>query len=98
LSWERGRRILQAHVTAVHLRLQRDPGQRRACLPDVTKLGGVIGGVIGAVLLIWVSFYVGDRIAWTARQSDYAGTAVAVAAGVVGWVAGSRIARRLLSR
>jgi drug/metabolite transporter (DMT)-like permease len=57
----------------------------------VTKLGGVIGAVLGIALVL----YVGDHIDWTARQSDWIGSAAAVAGGVVGWAAGSRVARRL---
>jgi drug/metabolite transporter (DMT)-like permease len=60
----------------------------------VTKLGGVIGAVLGFAIVL----YVGDHISWTARQSDYAGTAAAVAGAVVGWAAGSRILRRLMHR
>jgi hypothetical protein len=60
----------------------------------VTKLGGVIG----AVLTIAIVLYVGDHIPWLSRQSDWIGSAVAVAAGVGGWAAGSRLVRRLLGR
>ena len=57
-----------------------------------------LGGLIGAVLAITIVLYVGDHIDWTADQSDTVGSAAAVAAGIVGWVLGSRIARRLVSR
>lgn len=62
--------------------------------PEVRKLGGFIGAVTFFVL----SFIIGDHIPWIRDQSDYAGNAVAVAAGVVGWVLGSRIVGRLTTR
>jgi phosphate/sulfate permease len=54
-----------------------------------------LGGLIGAVLAIAIVMYVGDRIAWTARQSDWIGSAVFVAVGIGGWLAGSRLVQRL---
>lgn len=57
-----------------------------------------IGGVIGAVLAITLVFFVGDHIDWIADQSDFAGNAAAAAGGVIGWLVGSRIARRLTAR
>jgi len=64
----------------------------------VTKLGGVIGAILGFLL----PFMVFDRIDAladdTSTWSDYAGTAVAVAFAVGGWVVGSRTVRRLKAR
>jgi hypothetical protein len=60
----------------------------------VTKLGGLIG----AVLLPALVLFVGDRIPWLSRQSDYIGTAVLVAAVIGGWYLGSRIVGRLRTR
>jgi uncharacterized membrane protein YfcA len=57
-----------------------------------------LGGLAGAILLIALVMYVGDRIDWTADQSDYVGSAVFVAAGVIGALVGSRIVRRLTRR
>jgi uncharacterized membrane protein YfcA len=54
-----------------------------------------LGGVIGAVIAITLVFYVGDHFDWTRDKSDYVGSAVAVAGGIVGWWAGSRVVRRL---
>jgi len=60
----------------------------------VTKLGGIIGAILGAALIL----YVGDHIDFLSRQSDYIGTAAAIAFGVGGWVVGSRTAGRLKAR
>jgi uncharacterized membrane protein YeaQ/YmgE (transglycosylase-associated protein family) len=60
----------------------------------VTKLGGVIGFVLGFALTI----YVGDHISWVSRQSDFAGTATATAFGIVGAALGSHLVRRLMDR
>jgi hypothetical protein len=64
----------------------------------VTKLGGVIGAVLGFLL----PFVVFDRIDAladdTSTWSDYAGTAVALAFAVGGWVVGSRVAGWLKAR
>ena len=62
--------------------------------PNMTK----VGGVIGAVLAIAIVMFVGDRIDWTADQSDFVGNAVFAATGVIGWLVGSRIVRRLRAR
>jgi hypothetical protein len=68
---------------------------RRRTLQVVTKLGGLIG----AVLLFALVIYVGDRIDWLADiQNDYIATAILTAVGVVGWLIGSRTARRLTHR
>jgi hypothetical protein len=57
----------------------------------MTKLGGVIGFVLGFALTLWV----GDHIDFLSRQSDYLGNAVAIAVAIGGWAAGSWIVRRL---
>jgi hypothetical protein len=61
----------------------------------VTKLGGLIG----AALLFALVLYVGDRVDWLADiKSDFVATLVLTAAGVIGWLIGSRTARRLTHR
>ena len=60
----------------------------------MTKLGGLVGAVVG----FWLPLYVGDHIAWLSRQSDYLGTAVAIAFAFGGWFVGSRIVRMLTAR
>jgi hypothetical protein len=61
----------------------------------VTKLGGLIG----AVLLLALVIYVGDRIDWLADiKNDFVATAILTAVGVIGWMFGSRTARRLAHR
>ena len=65
---------------------------------DVTKLGGVIGAVLG-FLLPFVVFGRVDALAdGTSTWSDYAGTAVAIAVAVGGWYGGSRVAGWLKAR
>lgn len=61
---------------------------------NVTKLGGIIGVILGAAFIL----YVGDHIDFLSRQSDYMGTAAAIVFGVGGWVVGSRTAGRLKAR
>jgi hypothetical protein len=61
---------------------------------NVTKLGGFIGAILGAALIL----YVGDHIDFLSRQSDYMGTAAAIVFAVGGWVVGSRLAQRLRTR
>ena len=64
----------------------------------MTKLGGLMGAVLGFLL----PFVVADRIDAladnTSTWSDYVGTAIGIAFAVGGWVLGSRVARRLRAR
>jgi len=64
----------------------------------VTKLGGLVGAVLGFLL----PFFVADRIDaladTTSTWSDYLGTAIGIAFAVGGWVVGSRIVGWLKAR
>ena len=57
-----------------------------------------IGGLIGAVLAIALVMFVGGQIDWITDQSDFVGKAVFAATGVIGYLVGSRIVRRVRAR
>jgi len=57
-----------------------------------------IGGLIGAVLAIALVMFVGGQIDWITDQSDFVGNAVFAATGVIGYLVGSRIVRRVRAR
>jgi hypothetical protein len=61
----------------------------------VTKLGGLVG----AFRLIALVLYLGDHIDWLADiKNDIVVSAILTAVGVIGWLIGSRAARRLTNR
>jgi len=56
------------------------------------------GGLITALLAVNLVLFIGDSIDWTADKSDTVGTAVALVAGIGGWVLGSRLVGRFRHR
>ena len=64
----------------------------------MTKLGGLIGAVIGFLLPFAVFGRIDALADDTSTWSDYAGTAVGIAFAVGGWVVGSRAVGWLKAR
>jgi hypothetical protein len=64
----------------------------------VTKLGGLIGAVLGFLLPFAVVGRIDVLADDTSTWSDYAGTAVGIAFAVGGWVLGSRVVGWLKAR
>ena len=63
----------------------------------MTRLGGVIGAILGFLLPFVVSDRI-DALADNTNLNDYVGTAIGVVFAVGGWVVGTRTIRRLKTR